>query len=94
MINRRLNFHRFKLRQNAPLGNLLTLILPAVQSSKTSFQTAEECTITRLRIKKNLSSSNFRKHRINSVSMHQLASLLSKVSLRSPNFPKTLFQIA
>ena len=41
---------------------------------KTSFQIASECTIKRLRFKTILSSSNFRKHRINSVRMQHLVS--------------------
>ena len=43
MINRRHIFHRFKLRQNAPLSDLF--IFSAVNTSKTSFQIAKEFTI-------------------------------------------------
>ena len=50
MINRRRILHRFRLRQNAPLGNLfIVLSFSAVQASKTSFQIAEEWTIKRSR---------------------------------------------
>ena len=49
-INRRRILHRFRLRQNAPLGNLfIVLSFSAVQASKTSFQIAEEWTIKRSR---------------------------------------------
>ena len=68
------------LRQIAPLSNLVFNIFSAVPTSKTSFQIAAECTIQQPRFKTFLSSSNFRKHRINSISMHQLVSLISKVS--------------
>ena len=37
------HFHRFKLRQNAPLSDLF--IFSAVNTSKTSFQIAKEFTI-------------------------------------------------
>ena len=59
----------------------LFLIFSAVQTSKTSFQIAEEYTIKRPHLKKNL----------NSVIMHQLASLISKVSAQS-QLPKHPFK--
>ena len=49
MIHRRRTLHRFKLREYAPLVNLFIFNFSAVQTSKTSFQIAEECTIKRPR---------------------------------------------
>ena len=49
MIHRRRTLHRFKLREYAPLVNLFIFNFSAVQTSKTSFQFAEECTIKRPR---------------------------------------------
>ena len=49
-----------------------------VQASKTSFQIEAECIIKRPRFKKFLSSSNFRKHRINTVRRRHLASFILK----------------
>mgnify|MGYP006890619156 CR=1 FL=1 len=63
----------------------LFLFFTAIPTSKTSLHIATECTIKQPRFKKFLISSNFQKHRINSVSMNQLAALFQKF-LRSPNF--------
>ena len=51
--------HRFKLRKNATLSDLVFKIFLAVPTSKTSFQIESECNIKRSRFQFFLSSSSF-----------------------------------
>ena len=61
------------------------------QLLKDRFNLRQNAQLSNLVLKMFLSSYNFRKHRINRVSMHQLASLFSKVSPQSQH-PKHRFK--
>jgi len=84
---------QFKLpkHQRAQLSNLVLKKFLAVPTFETLFHVAADRTIKWPRFPNFLSSSKFRKQRINSVIMHQLASLISKVSLQS-QLPKHRFK--
>ena len=77
------------MRQNASLSDLLFNIFSTVTSSIKLFQIPLECTSYRPYFQRFLSSSNFQYIALNSVRLHSLASLISKVSQQFQLFLKS-----
>ena len=93
MINRCRIVYRFKLRQNAPLGDLFIFYFSQqFKLSKHRFKLRQNAPLSDLVFKNIFRSSNFQNIASNSVRMHRLASLISIFSQQFQLFLKKKFR--
>ena len=93
MINRCRIVYRFKLRQNAPLGDLFIFYFSQqFKLSKHRFKLRQNAPLSYLVFKNIFRSSNFQNIASNSVRMHRLASLISIFSQQFQLFLKKKFR--